>query len=123
MCSTNNAVEGDSHVSTMKNGKTQQGGSNEKNRNMAWHNREDGRNIGRHYHGSGKTRIVTRSPEDERWNSKLTPSICGVPWESVPGKPGQHIPVEISADGQTMDEVKENLLPKTEDANEDKQEP
>ena len=45
----------------------------------------------------------------------------GVPWELVPGRQSQHIPVEINSNGQTMDELEENPTPNEQDANEDEQ--
>ena len=69
-----------------------------------------------------KCRTVNRLAEDERWNSKLTLGMRGVPWEPVQGKTGQHIPVEIGADGRIMDEAEENVLPEKYDDDEGEQE-
>ena len=66
-------------------------------------------------------RTVDRSAEGERWKDILVAETKGVLWEPVPGRSGQHIPVEIGADGQARDETEENLFRKTEDDAEDEQ--
>ena len=52
-----------------------------------------------------KCRSVNRLPDDERWSYKCVTEMQGVPWELVPGRLGQHIPVEIGREGQVMDDV------------------
>ena len=69
-----------------------------------------------------KCRTVSRLPGNERWNTKLAFDMQGVPWEPVPGRAGQHIPVEIDHNGQAMDETEENILHKRDDVVEDEQE-
>ena len=73
--------------------------------------------------GVVKCRTVSRLTEDERWDRRLTLSMRGVPWEPVPGRQSQHIPVEIGQDGQTLDEPAENQFLQKEDVGEDEREP
>ena len=68
-----------------------------------------------------KCRIANRLPEGGRWNHKMIVEMQGVPWEFAFGRQSQHIPVEISNNGQIMDELEENQTPNEEDANEDEQ--
>ena len=72
--------------------------------------------------GVTKCRTVNRFSKDERWNRRLVLDMQAAPWEAVSGKQSQHIPVEIGQDRQTMGEAQENMLPKKEDAVENKQE-
>ena len=69
-----------------------------------------------------KCRTVNRLQGNDRWNRRLVLDMQGIPWEPVPGKPGQHIPVEIGQDGQTMDDAEESMLPKKDDVDEGEQE-
>lgn len=71
--------------------------------------------------GAINCRTCSRLAEGEMWNCTLATEMQGVLPETGPGSSGQHIPVEIGADGQAMDEVEEGLFRKTEDAAEDEQ--
>ena len=66
--------------------------------------------------GVVKCRTFSRLTEEDRWNLELVQGMQGVPWQPIPGKPGQHIPVEIDDSGEAPDEVAENEEPPKEDA-------
>ena len=61
-------------------------------------------------HGVTKCRTINRLSNEERWQKELVNNMKGVPWEFVPGRRGQHIPVEIQPDGRIFDEHEENQL-------------
>ena len=46
--------------------------------------------------GVVKCRIVDRLSETERWNKDNILEMAGEPWEPVPGKESQHLPVDIA---------------------------
>ena len=73
--------------------------------------------------GVVKCRTVSRFTEDERWDRRLALSMRGAPWEPVPGRQRQHIPVEIGQDGQILDEAAENQFFEKEDVGDDEREP
>ena len=72
--------------------------------------------------GVTKCRTINKLPGNEKWNKNLVLDMKGVPWEPAPGRPNQHIPVEIDQDGQAMDKTKENLVPKKENIDDEEQE-
>ena len=63
-----------------------------------------------------KCRTVNRLTNADRWNKELVLGMMGVPWETIPGRKGTHIPVEISDDGQEVPTGSEdNLIPDNDD--------
>ena len=54
-----------------------------------------------------KCRTINRLPNGEQWKKEMVLNMKGVPWEPIPGKRGQHIPVEIQTDGYIPDEHEE----------------
>ena len=58
--------------------------------------------------GVVKCRIVERLGAKERWNKDAVLGMVGTPWEPVPGKNDQHIPVDIAEDGENMGSESEN---------------
>ena len=69
-----------------------------------------------------KCRTASRLTKEERWNKELVKGMTGVPWQPVPDNFGQHIPVEIRADGQTPNDVEETESPPKEDRHADEDE-
>ena len=58
--------------------------------------------------GVVKCRIVERLGDKERWNKDIVLGMAGIPWEPVPEKNDQHIPVDIAEDGENMGSESEN---------------
>ena len=52
--------------------------------------------------GVVKCRTVNRLPEDNRWDREMVLKMQGHPWCPVPGIKGDHIPVEITDDGNPI---------------------
>lgn len=46
-----------------------------------------------------KCRTVSRLSDDDKWNGDLVNNMMGVPWQQVPGRDGQHIPLEWCSPG------------------------
>ena len=61
--------------------------------------------------GVVKCRTINRFAEEDRWNVEMVTNMVGVPWQPIPTRPGQHVPVEVDDDGNTPDEVQENEEP------------
>ena len=55
-----------------------------------------------------KCRTVDRFNEKDRWHKHNVLGMIGTPWEPVPGRNGQHIPVDVADDGQHMGPDNEN---------------
>ena len=71
--------------------------------------------IGTRY-GVVKCRTVSGLPSNERWGRRMVLGMDGVPWETVVGRKGTHIPVEINEDGQETPVGDErNNVPDTDD--------
>ena len=70
-----------------------------------------------------KCGVVNRLEEEDRWSKEFILNMQGFPWQPVPGKPGQHILVEINENGETMDEEDENETPLQEDKDIDEEDP
>lgn len=68
-----------------------------------------------------KCRIVSRLAEGDRWNKEMINGMPGLPWQPVPNRHGQHIPVEIDENGEVPGEVEENEKPPKEDTGVDEE--
>ena len=55
-----------------------------------------------------KCRIVDRFDETDRWNNDRVLEMKGTPWELVPGRPGQHIFVDVVDGGEYLGVESEN---------------
>ena len=62
-------------------------------------------------HGVVKCRTVSRLAGGDQWSRSAVLEMRGLPWEPVPGKPGQHIPVNINEHGQCDDHDYDDLQP------------
>ena len=58
--------------------------------------------------GVVKCRTVERLGSAERWNRNNVLEMKGTPWEPIPGKDDQHIPVDIAENGDYMGSESEN---------------
>ena len=54
--------------------------------------------------GVVKCRIVSGLSDEQRWNVELVEHIVGTPWELVPGRVSQHVPVAIIDEGDAIEE-------------------
>ena len=54
-----------------------------------------------------KCRTISRFAEGDRWNVEMVVNMAGVPWQPIPTKTGQHIPVEVNENGDVPDEHQE----------------
>ena len=57
--------------------------------------------------GVVKTRTIKGLPEEQCWDKDYIMKICGTPKEPVPGRHGDHIPIEI--DGQVAERATEDI--------------
>ena len=55
-----------------------------------------------------KCRTVNRLNEVDRWSRDNLLGMNGTPCEPIPGKPSQHIPVDVVDDGEYMGLDSEN---------------
>ena len=58
--------------------------------------------------GVVKCRTVDRLKEEDGWNKHNVLGMIGTPWELVPGRNGQDIPVDVADDGNCMGSDSEN---------------
>ena len=58
--------------------------------------------------GVVKCRTVNRLAANERWDKDMVLGMKGVPWETILGQKGRHIPVAIIEDGRELCEEDEN---------------
>ena len=61
--------------------------------------------------GVVKCRTISRSLDADKWDVQTINTMKGTPWEPVPGRQSQHIPVAIGDDGAVMDEETKTLQP------------